>query len=122
MDPQRTIEAVRERFEDVLVAESGECLVVIIRGDRVRIPIVLELGNDVARVLVGRIAIALPFEDVGDGDHLLAVIQAFEDGGAAELIAVAQSGAQYVGHTLVGDGFEYITGVEDPSHYTRYPV
>lgn len=122
MDPKSTIDAVLETFGDVSVAESGECLVVVIRGGRARIPIVLEIGGDVARVLVGRIAIALPFEDAGDGDHLLAVVQAIQDGGAAELIAVTPSGAHHVGHSLVGDGFEYIGGVEDPSLFTTYPV
>ena len=69
--------------------------------------ITLDIGDDVVRISVGRVARAEAYGDDRDVDQIVSVISAVDDGGVEELDGSNCGGLYgFVGYRIVGAGVE----------------
>lgn len=123
MSPTALTQALRRSFAGSMFdARSGHLEIVLLHGESVRVTTTLEIGGDVVRIFVGRIVHAASFEDAADIDHIVAIVQAIQRGGASECFHVTPSGIAYAGHTIRGDDFEYNTADLDARDLLSFPV
>ena len=116
-------EALERLFEgNVSIARRGHLPIALLHGPAVRVTTTLEAGGDVVRIYVSRIVHAVPFERKDDVDHVLAIVQAIQDGGAVEYLRVTSSGIAYAGYSIKGRDFRYDTAAVDSTELHSLPV
>ena len=123
MSPIALTRALRRYFDvSMFDARSGHLTIILLHGESVRVTTTLEIGGDVVRIFVGRIVHAASFEDAADVDHIVAIVEAIQRGGASEHFHVTPSGIAYAGHSIRGDDFEYTTADLDVRDLLSLPV
>lgn len=116
-------EALERLFEgNVSTARRGHLTIALLHGPAVRVATTLEIGGDVVRIYVSRIVHAVPFEREDDVDHVLAIVQAIQGGGAVEHFRVTSSGIVYAGYSIEGSDFRYDTAAGNTGELHSLPV
>lgn len=112
MNPQSLASALDSRYPGRLVRLAVERHV-ILTGPTASRTITLEIGDDVVRLSVGRIVHAEAYEDDGDIEQIVSVINAVDEGGAEELYGTTGGGLNgFIGYRIFGDGVA-VTRLDD---------
>lgn len=123
MSPDDLLHDLRSTYDGrVFVSEDGHLTLALLHGHPVRVTTTVEIGPDVVRLYAGRIVHALSFEDAADAAHVWEVVEAIQQGGAAEYYLQTDAGLAFVGHRIIGAEFRYDTTDHEAAELLAVPL